>query len=292
LPVAEISSSRLADPRHRVRREDLNESDVSRDCDSDSEADAQIRAQLEARVARSLGLDLEDGPTQQQAITPSSHKAAASWKTEDVEMNDGQGAHTGPEEYDFCLFGGAGAAPTKVVLEDDSEPQGEGAILKQRPASFYLAKDLSEEQRQRFKAAAVTGDEVLARSQSRWWSMELPWKVTRITTMTTTKKKVGSGQNATAISTSLESTEAKRKRPGKKRRIALRMKERAEKDKMKTAAQLKEEKEEHLKEKKKRLNRLKKLKRREKEREKKQAAAKGGQGAADSGNDSDGSGSS
>ncbi|KFH47393.1 putative nucleolar protein-like protein [Hapsidospora chrysogenum ATCC 11550] len=269
----------------RVRREDLNESGVSGD--SDSEADAQIRAQLEAQVARSLGLDLEDGPKQQQAIASSSHGAAASRKTEGVEMKGGEGERSGPEEYDFYLFGGAGTAPTKVVLEDDSECQGEGAILKQRPTSFYLAKDLTEDQRRRFKASAVTGDEVLARSQSRWWSMELPWKVTHITA--TTKKKPGSGQKATTISTSLESTEAKRKRPGKKRRIALRMKLRAEKDKMKTAAQLKEEKEEHLKEKKKRLNRLKKLKRREKEKEKKQAAAKGGQGAADSGSGLDGS---
>jgi len=267
----------------RVRREDLNESDVSGD--NDSEADAQIRAQLEAQVARSLGLDLDDAH-KQPPITPSSHKAAASRKTEDVGMKHGEEEeHAGPEEYDFCLFGGAGAAPTKVVLEDDSEPQGEGAILKQRPVSFYLAKDLSEEQRQRFRAVAVSGDEVLARSQSRWWNMELPWKVTHITTT----KKASSGQQGTAVLVSADTTEAKRKRPGKKRRIALRMKERAEKDKMKTAAQLKEEKEEQLKEKKKRLNRLKKLKRREKEREKKQAA-KGGEGAADLGSDSDGSG--
>lgn len=188
----------------------------------------------------------------------------------------------GPEEYDFCLFGGADAAPTKVILEDESEPQGEGGLVTQRPVSFYVAPELSQEQRQQLKVAAVTGDEVLARSHGRWYSMELPWKVTHITT----KQKAGPRDQATSKDD--PDTVAKRRRPGKKRRVALRMKERAKKDKTQTAAKQQEEKEDHIKEKKKRLNRAKKLKRREKEREKK-LAAQGGDRVVYVGGDSDGS---
>ena len=168
------------------------------------------------------------------------------------------------------------------MLEDDNEPQGEAGLVTQRPLSAYVAPSLSQQQRENLEVAAVTGDEVLARSQCRRWGMELPWKVTHIEI----KKKAGS----VAKITNPDDPDglAKRKRPGKKRRIALRMKERAKKEKAGEVAKKQEEKEEHLKEKKKRLNRAKKLRRKEKEREKK-LGAHGGEGAVDVGGDSDGS---
>ncbi|KAL6849560.1 hypothetical protein ACO1O0_009101 [Amphichorda felina] len=259
----------------RVRREDLNE--LYDSGSSDSEADAQLRAQLQAQIARSLALDFTDATDQHHL----SRNATASGQQPVIKDEwEEAGEEAGPEEYDFCLFGGADAASTKVVLEDHDGPQGEGGLVMGRPLSYYLPT-LSQEQRLKLKVAAVSGDEVLAQSQWRRWGMELPWKVTHITT----KKKAGSSDQVGSEED--PDMPAKRKRPGKKRRIALRMKERAKKEKAGEAAKQQEEKEEHLKEKKKRLNRAKKLRRREKEREKKLGA--GGEDAVNAGGESDGS---
>ena len=242
--------------------------------------DAEVRAQLEAQIARSLGLDGGDSLKPPPAYQGPSSEDVVMVGLGDSAQDDREESDACQEEYDFCLFGGSGANASKVVLEDDTENLGDGGMATRRDLSCFLAPDYSEGQRQMFRAAAVTGDEVVARSHWRAYALEMPWKVTHITV---TRK---GGQTVPADND--DTGEAKRKRrPGKKRRIAMRTKEREEKEKAQTAAQtavkkkkqkeqqVKEkekkdqEKEEHLKDKKKRLNRARKLKRRAKEREKK-----------------------
>lgn len=265
----------------RVRRDELNDSESSGG--SDAEDDAQLRAQLEEQIARSLGLDTTRAPPAAASVkavkAPSNGSQA---EISDAEVDEEEDAAAAPEEYDFALFGGSDAAPTKVVLDDDKEPEGEAGIVARRPASFYVRTSLSAEQKQRIGVAAVSGDDVLARSGWRSWSMELPWKVTHITV----KRRAGS-DDAVVVQEDEDQETKRRRRPGKKRRLALRAKERAKRDKVAEKRKQEEDKEEHVKEKKKRLNRLKKLRRRQKEREKKLGHAEGGSVGSLAGGDSD-----
>lgn len=178
------------------------------------------------------------------------------------------------EEFAFRLF--STAKPTqKVVLEEDVEPQGEGGLVGPgRPLSYYVVTNLSAKERLEYDFAAVSGDEILARSKTRSWGMEMPWKVT---TIRVTRKARPEDTKA--------KDEAKRRRPGKKQRISLRKKAKVKEEKQQAAAQKLIEKEEHIKDKKKRMNRLKKLRRRAKDKEKKQ----GGDAGAGSGDESEGS---
>ncbi|KAI6782923.1 putative nucleolar protein-like protein [Emericellopsis cladophorae] len=256
----------------RVRREDLLDHGGA----SDGEEDAQMTAQLEAKLAQSLGFDFTQPPplppsaAKQPSARSESAARAENSDSEDEIMGDAVEEKPAEEEYDFCLFGGSNAGATKVNIHDDSEPEGEGGFEGPRPTYLTLARP-SVQQRERYGVAAMTGDQVLARSSWRNWSSELPWKVTHITI---TRKGV-------TVVPEGEESEEKRRRPGKKRRIQMRTKVRQEEEQKKSKAKLREEKEEHLKEKKKRANRAKKLRRRAQAREKK--AADGG----DPGDDGD-----
>lgn len=247
--------------RRSVRREDLDSPH-----NSDSEDDEEVRAQLQAQLARSLGLDLDLGA--QSATEPSQQPP------EQEQQQGEEEEEQGDQEYDFCLF--AGPAPTtKVTLQADEDgPKGPGGIVSRRPTSYYLAARPSAAQLEELRAAAVTGDEVLARSGWRTWALEMPWRVTHITTP------------AKGVEAKPKMEDGKRRRIGKKRRIALRTKERERKSKAEKEKEAKEAKEDHLKEKKKRLNRIKKLRKRQKERERKIA-----NGEAVGPEDEDGSGS-
>jgi hypothetical protein len=288
-----------------VRREDLDDSDGSSDIGSEDGAD--IQARLEAQMAQSLGLDLTNSENRatvlqksvprDNAVSPAQVRVKSSdtddssaGEEEDNADENPEVQDDGREEYDFCLFGGAGAAAsTKVVLEDDSAPAGEGGIRTERPRSFYLATKASPDEKQQYEFAAVTGDQVLEMSRLRWWGMEYPWRVTHITTALTETKKGGGENGVTDSKDGQQGTETKRRRPGKKRRIAMRNKERVKKSKAEVAAKKAEEKEEHIKEKKKRLNRLKKLRKRAKNKEQKLAQGGGeGGGESDGGDSSDG----
>lgn len=276
----------------------MDESDVlSEGSDGEDEA---IRARLEAQMALSLGL-ADTGVDRAVAVsTPASSsrqkkeprdprpssilaagvaREASSSGDDSDDPSEGNGADAdvnvdaddGLEEYDFCLFGGAGA-PTKVVLEDDSRPTGDGGLDARRPRTFYLAKEASEEEKERYLYAAVTGDQVLERSRQRWWGMEYPWRVTHITTT------VKTGPDGKRQVQSSGDDKAKRRRPGKKTRLAMRKKERTNKQQAEDAEKKAEAKEEHIKEKKKRMNRLKKMRKRAKSKDQKLAAKGAGDG--------------
>lgn len=228
---------------------------------------------MNAQIAKSLGLT--DTPLPSLAGPAQSKDLPSAEPTGDNEAHEVQDEDEdmGNEEFLFRLF--STAQPTqKVVLEDDVGPQGEGVFVAPRPLSHYTVTNLTGKQREEYDFAAVSGDELLQRSQTPFWGLELPWKVTRITV--TRKARPGE--------TSKEGKDvAKRTRPNKKQRIVLRKRVRLNEEKEKVVAQKLVEKEEQIKDKKKRLNRLKKLRRKAKSKEQKQA------GNAGSGDESEGS---
>ncbi|RFU78823.1 hypothetical protein TARUN_3390 [Trichoderma arundinaceum] len=277
----------------RVRREDLRSSDES--SWSESEPDAELEARLNAQIAKSLGLDESAyRAPKPQNILPTPAKPQANVKRDDEELSSdadsepdtpaenspvNEGGEAEDESYAFRLFSTAGPAP-KVVLENNDRVE-EGKLIRGRPLSYYLVTDISPEQKQRYEMAAVSGEDVIARSQVRAWGLELPWRVTTIKAT----RKAGPGEGARAIHVEDEQ-QVKRKRPGKKRRVAMRTKARAKAKEEEATKQKMADKEEHIKEKKRRLNRLKKLRKRAKKKAEKGEDGEAG-GESDEGSSDD-----
>lgn len=246
-----------------------------------------MKALLNAQIAKSLGIDL--GHTQlssRSAVVQPSSDEMPKQKVPEKNMVEHEGKNGNESEgdddlgeYEFRLFSTAGA-PSKVTLEDDATPQGDGSLVHKRPLSFYMVSNTPSGIKQQYQAAAVSGEDVLRQSERRAWGLELPWKVKTIR-MTIASK--GSGDSKTAIAKHGGPAMAQRKRLGKKRRIAVRTREKVKKEREEAATKKAVDKEEHIKEKKKRLNRLKKLRKRAKNKEAKQV---GGEDGDDSGGES------
>lgn len=233
-----------------------------------ADRDAAARSRLGERLADMFSMDLfgasSTGESPSGGGGPNGDDDAA-----DAREADGVG---GGGAFEFRLFSTGGAAT--VVLdpeEDGADEGGEGGIASARPASFYLRGELSPEECSRFRRAAVGYGDVLRAAGQRAWGLEVPWKVTHITV----KSGRGPGNAPAEVQVSDGKVQCaaedprRRKRPGKKRRIALRTKEKARREREEMLEKKKVTKEEHLREKKKRLNREKKLKRKKKEKEKK-----------------------
>ncbi|WZH45066.1 uncharacterized protein QYS62_006107 [Fusarium acuminatum] len=259
----------------RIRREDLNGSDDG--ADHDSTQDAELRAKLNAQMARSLGMDMYIEPSYdvstKESRAPESNESKES--DDDDNMVDAAGEDH-EEEFAFRLF--SKAPPTqKIVLEEDTGPTGVGAFVAGRPLSYYVVTKVPARQKQEYTIAAMSGDQILAKSHERAWGLELPWKVTN----TTVTRKASSSDK-----TEVEVAEGRR-RPGKKQRISLRKRAKAKEEKEAADAKKMAEKEEHIKDKKKRMNRLKKLRKKAKAKEQKQTSKGEGRGQSpDSGDDS------
>lgn len=269
----------------RVRRADLDASDDPAGSD-DEGYDAELLAKLNAQIARSLGLDESYAQPRDLATTPSHltrHGSDAHESESEPEPEAGaeDDEDAGNEEFAFRLFSSTRPSQ-KVVLEEDLGPQGDGGFAFPRPLSRYMVTNLTADQKQQYAFAAVSGDEVLARSKDRAWGLELPWKVTKIAV--TRKRRSGE-----SICTAEEVTEKKKGKPGKKQRISLRKRAKTREETERVEAQKLLEKEEHSKDKKKRMNRLKKLRKRAKNKETKAATKDGEAGAEDSGDESAGS---
>ncbi|KAM4056112.1 hypothetical protein HRG_003034 [Hirsutella rhossiliensis] len=258
----------------RVRREDINESLGSGWLNSSD--DEGIDGELHAQIGEALGLNLGilSPPSPSPKEIRAKNEAFNSRPSGDAQARGETVAEESQDEdlgeFEFRLFSTAGSK-ARVVLQSENEAQGEGSIVARRPSSYYLVPRLPTELRRQYKFAALSGEDVLARSQQRSWGLELPWKVTHITAAATASSPNAKSTSATgAVAESSES--AGRKRPGKKTRIALRKRDRARK----LTEEKQMDKEEHLKDKKKRLNRAKKLRRRAKDKEKKASADGGG----------------
>lgn len=131
-----------------------------------------------------------------------------------------------------------------------------------RPLGYYLtahvAGEMRKERRKRFRVVAMEGGDVKGKGvgSCAWRGCELPWRVMHIRDLKSKSKKATSGYTVPEDPTS--GSTARRKRAGKKRRIAIR-----------TKLQTDGAKEEAAKEKRARKNSRKKARKREKDKKKK-----------------------
>ncbi|KAI5921353.1 hypothetical protein F4810DRAFT_678650 [Camillea tinctor] len=254
----------------RVRREDLYGSASDEEDDHDDQLESAAQEKLHARLSGLLSFSFvedESGQKDQPTDKPLDGAIVEGTGTEAIE-------EAGEEAFVFRLFRDEEPSHT-VVLTKDDELVGQGGdgglVVPKRPQSYYFADDPSPEIAMRFRMAAVSADYLLKDARRNRWGLEKPWKVTSITISTRKEGPIGGSESQAA--------EKKRKRPGKKRRIILRVREKAKQEREEAEKKHSTEKEQHLKDKKKRLNREKKLKRRAKAREAKQTT--GGDGLAE-----------
>lgn len=270
----------------RVRREDAF--DVYNEADEDISlavvVDDTTRAKLNERLSSLLSLNInlpED--------TPMTDAAAEQDKPEEKEE----------EEFAFRLFSTSTSQAVVLVKKTESDgytEPGQEVPFRPRPLSHYIRPALTPSQKAAFDFAAVSAQDVKKQASARAWGLEVPWRVTKITVMSSSRQPRTGDQATTTTTTTAEGGEesAKKKtRPGKKKRIVLRAaekkrKEEEEKKRLKKEKQknLSADKGEALKAKKARLNRERKLKRRQKAREEKAARAAAGGAVSESGSGS------
>ncbi|KAI1103565.1 hypothetical protein F4804DRAFT_309880 [Jackrogersella minutella] len=247
----------------RVRREDLKDSSSDDDATQDDQLESTLREKLHAQLSGLL--DISSTPDEEaQKIQESQTRGA-----NDDSIDDGDAKESGEEIFTFRLF--QDEEPSrKVVLESQNGGAGKGSEgafkVAKRPVSYYLAEEPPPEVTRQIRMAAVSADYLLQDAKKGRWGLEKPWKVTNITI--TTNKKATTPRDA--VNNLSAGAEKQKKRPGKKRRIILRVREKAKKEQEDATKRHLIDKEQHLKEKKQRLNKQKKLKRRAKARDKKQ----------------------
>lgn len=248
--------------------------------------DTELRERLRAQLAGLLDLDISspsvlpapgaaDTPAQKSGTAVASDEGANSPPagTEKPPASDED-----PDEvaFTFRLFRDEEPSHTVVIKQGDETQVGGKVefVVPRRPLSYYVADKPDQGSMAHFKFAAVSTEYLMANAKQRKWGLEKPWKVTKIS-VTADKKAKPLPDADGAEDTTMGEGVSKRTRPGKKRRVLLRTRDKAKREKEEAAKKKLADKEEHLKEKKKRLNRLKKLKRREKQRELKGAGGGG-----------------
>ncbi len=247
-----------------MRREDLYDSSIGEEDNRDEVVDSALRDKLNAQLSGLFNFSFADTSNDVQ-------------QPQQPDDNVDQATAEGNFAFSFRLF--RDEEPShKVVLDRDEaleQTGGGGLVVGRRPTSYYVADKPSPGAMAKFRAAAVTSDYLFQDAKKRRWGLEKPWRVTTITVT----RSAGGDPTHHSGEDEAEASEYRRKRPGKKRRIILRTRQKARKEREESEKQKLTEKEQHLKDKKKRLNREKKLKRRAKDREKK-LSVKGDDGVA------------
>ncbi|RFU26694.1 hypothetical protein B7463_g9644, partial [Scytalidium lignicola] len=221
--------------------------------------DPEIELQLQRRLASIYGdIEVDNGPI--------SDATENNLNEEGVEEED---------VFEFRLFGTSKGEtslknepkPVQKIVLNDKEELGDGGFVGQRDIGFYIQEKATGYRRREIEAIAVSGEDVLQVKKKRYFGWEVPWRVTVLRDFSSKSEAVLKRQSVRDL------VEGKRKKPGKKRRILLRvrMKKKAEIQEKKRAEM--EAKEASLKEKKTRRNREKKVKRKMKEKAKKIAAS-------------------
>lgn len=181
------------------------------------------------------------------------------------------------EEAELMLFAGpTHTSESHKIRLSSPDNDGESGLLRKKPRNYYFADEVTSEKEAEYKAAAVTGDDVLNMAKVSWPGCALPWKV-RTITPAGLKKTVFIRHPPALIE--VEENAKKRTRKGKKSRIALRkklqvvnVKNAEQAAKQAEQARLAQEKEETEREKRTRRNREKKVKRKARDKAKKEAA--------------------
>jgi len=234
----------------RVRRSDLNSS--SGESTPDPELQQLFLERLSSR---------EEKPSDTQSLLP-----------DDSALRDGaqaiQGINEHEEGLEFRLFAPsstqAGGNISRIRIK--SPEPGNLVLISQRPNSYYFASELNSSQKLKLASSAISGEEVLLRSHTLWPGCYRPWRV--ITFKSSGKILRRLGEHAVAVLDE-DDVQRKRKRKGKKARIAIRRKLVASKERMEKAAKDKTEKEVQEKIKRAKRNREKKIKQRERNKRKK-----------------------
>ncbi|PSN60207.1 hypothetical protein BS50DRAFT_211473 [Corynespora cassiicola Philippines] len=195
----------------------------------------------------------------------------------DVAMEDDAVAAAGSDgdETELRLFAAPiSSAPQtqKIRISSPEVETGEPGFLRKRPQSYYFADEVTSDREIELEAAAVDGEAVLQMSKIPWLGCALPWKVQKISPAGL-RKEVLVGHPPQLFT--VEEKAQKRRRKGKKSRIAIRTKIQAAKNKQSEKARLAQEKEEAEREKRTRKNREKKVKKKEREKAKKLAEGGG-----------------
>lgn len=200
------------------------------------------------------------------------------------------------QEFEFRLFSSTapekpgnkdGGAIQKIILVDEEEDIGDGGfVARERNRGYYFVEKADGEKKHGFEVMALSGEDVLSRARKRAWGLEVPW---RVRVLKVAGKKANGGRAVDAVVAVEDETEdAKKKRPGKKRRIILRERKKAREKLLEQKNAEKERMDEAEREKRTRRNREKKVKRKLKEKAKKAGGAveDGGDGVLDPGESS------
>ncbi|KAF2015559.1 hypothetical protein BU24DRAFT_491791 [Aaosphaeria arxii CBS 175.79] len=185
-----------------------------------------------------------------------------------------EGAQSDQEETELILFGGPSGAPQqlKIRLKSPEPEAGDAGFTVRRPRKYYFADELDSEREAQLKTAAVDGDAVLEMARIPWPGCALPWKVRAIS---------AKGIRRTVLMdhprklVTVEEKIRKKKRKGKKTRIAMRKKLQARTGKEIEEDRLAKEKEDAEREKRTLRNREKKLKKKARDKAKKSLADPG-----------------
>ncbi|KAL8786646.1 MAG: hypothetical protein Q9213_002675 [Squamulea squamosa] len=227
---------------------------------SSSPASIDSHDQLRDTWRRKLDLAYKDGISDQQTHDTNSRVGSPAETLDDLNE----------EAYDFKLFSQkpsqatiSAPQPPRVLLRSPSPEVKDPAFVYQtRSHKFYFTGIITPEQMARFQDAAIEGQDVLRESQTKWPGLMLPWRVTTIA--------FSAAKRANAVSSTTAAVEVgKRRKPGKKRRIIIRSKAQARKEREEATRLAEAEKATIAMEKRSRRNREKKLKRREKARNQK-----------------------
>lgn len=139
-------------------------------------------------------------------------------------------------------------------------------MVRNRNPKYFFAEKAVGEEKWCFETAALSGEEILDLSKRRAWGLEVPW---RVKVLKVVGKSKSTGDSASKIEALEIGDEAKRKRPGKKRRVILRQREKTRAEKEEKRRKEQELKVETEREKRTRRNREKKVKKKLKEKAKK-----------------------
>ena len=229
----------------------------------------------ELRSAESTPLSSDDSGAIQALKDLTSYEYITEAQGSDVDLKDQP-----EDELEFRLFASDKPADTsksaenihRIRLRSPSVQLREpGFTRPERYSSYYFTRLPSNEDKEAFRAAALSAQQVLDISHQPWPGSSYPWKVLQIPA-SCVSRSVQIQTSTTFSKLATGEDESKRKRPGKKARIKIRTKlaaSRSQKEAARKAAALKEAAE---REKRTQRNREKKVKKKMREKAKKSEA--------------------
>lgn len=185
------------------------------------------------------------------------------------------------EQLDFQLFAPSKSqdglnTARKIRLRSPTPTNADPGFIQPRRVSSYYFASISQDERLRFEAAAISASQVLSQSTMPRPGSAYPWRVLHLP-LSQVSQPIRHELRKASISTTLVKPTGddvkKRKRVGKKARIALRTKLSSTRLQQAEASKAVELKEAAERAKRAERNRLKKLKRRAREKAKKSDAA-------------------